>query len=828
MAINPATGIDDGLDIYGKKKQPAGTGIFSASNPSSGSQVPTVDPNASNAVVPLSKAATSGAAVAAPALTQPTVAPVTDTTKGNEDVLKTAQTSVLNQPSNTALQGQTQGAVSNWLTNPMGDFDPAKNKQQQLEKSNSDWANSFDAMKRQFGNVSGSGLLQKDMLGNMLQHNVDQSALESTIDKENYDKYVESMGKSIGAAQIQNKSDSDLYSQYLDNLGNVRGMAEGERSQDTVTADTAATIQGNKDLSAQGFSQDVQKLAIENGYDLNKLEKTYGYEATKAAVEHGYNLDVLAKTYGNDIAKMGVAQGYDLDKLTATYGLEATKAAVQQGYDLDKMSVAFGNDTAKLTLASNLDTASKSALMDLQDKIDTKTLLTENDFKKTEAELDRQLETFKAAGDWQNATNIENLKGQIAKQSQDAQNVFTQSMAETAHAWQTTDKLDSQVFDRATQTLAIAAEKAKQDDDIEAQKYLASEKSKLDLKMQTNEMTHDESMAYTNAQYAAAKDANDYNRQISIIDFQTIAALNLADRNGTIDEAKITLQGDINKALADKDYTKATALQKNQLVFDQTKLTQEKTISDNTIALEQKGVDLKAAEQQYNLLAAEVDAGRQDPSVLTAFMKGVADKAGVKLVPPDPQATQKAAQQKYDDMVNQYALTHPEAKPTYEKTSNFPASLDYPVDHVFGEMEMSAINQAFPGAIKAVIPPTAQESFNEFFNSATYGEMTSAEKKAKDEAGFNDIADLSNAVDGDKFDVKTPVKYQGDVTIPAGKYNVITKATESGSEFFGNKKTAINTYFVNIDTGEMINAGVTRSNAKGNFISQGWAGAWDM
>ena len=367
MAINPATGIDDGLDMYGKKKQQPGM----LGDGSTGSTVPTVDPNNSNGVVQLSNAATSGAAVAAPAPAQPTVAPVTDTTKGNEDVLKTAQTSVLNQPSTTALQSQTQGAVSNWLANPMGGFDPVKNKQQQLEKANTDWANSFEAMKRQYGNVGGSGLVQKNMLGNMLQHNVDQADLESKLDTDNYNKYVEAMGKSVGAAQTQNKSDADLYSQYLANLGNVRGMAEGERAQTTTTADTAAEIQAKKDLTALGYSNDVQKMAIANGYDLAKLDKIYGQDMAKMIAQNNWqavqNSDELANRLAitnaniasNEAIESDKTKGYT-DPKTGKHVMGSAELA-QQGLTLDEARLkGYTDPNTGEHIMGSLEVATKS------------------------------------------------------------------------------------------------------------------------------------------------------------------------------------------------------------------------------------------------------------------------------------------------------------------------------------------------------------------------------------------------------------------------------------------------------------------------------------
>jgi hypothetical protein len=175
-----------------------------------------------NGVVALSDAAKSGAAV--PDLYNTSTAPA-----GGADALQTATTK----------------ASLDWLNNPMGDFDPAKNKQQQLEKSNSDWAKTYEQQRQNYGNVAGSGLLQENMLQNALNHNVDQSALESNIDKENYDKYIQAMTGSIGAGNTTGTTNENIFSNRLSNIR--QAVDSGAASNEDLTGAMRA---GGLDVTA--------------------------------------------------------------------------------------------------------------------------------------------------------------------------------------------------------------------------------------------------------------------------------------------------------------------------------------------------------------------------------------------------------------------------------------------------------------------------------------------------------------------------------------------------------------------------------------------------
>jgi hypothetical protein len=279
--------------------------------------VPVLDPNKPNATVKLSNAALSGAA-----------AP--DTAAGNEAVLARAQSDVLNQPGTSALQDTLTKSATDWAKNPMGDFNPQAYKQGRMEKSNADWANAFEAQRQQYGNVSGSGLLQQNMLQNALQHNVDQAGLESTIDQENYNRYVDAMGRSLNAGQAQNAQNENIFSQRLGNLGTVRGMAEGERSD--VAASTAAGEQRDWTGEQMKIEEKRGNLALEMQTNtMNHEEKM---------------------TYLNDELATARANG--------DVGRQKTIIAFQTTQDIEKMTYEFGAETARMYLAAQLQEAKDS------------------------------------------------------------------------------------------------------------------------------------------------------------------------------------------------------------------------------------------------------------------------------------------------------------------------------------------------------------------------------------------------------------------------------------------------------------------------------------
>ncbi|MCW8966675.1 MAG: hypothetical protein OQK82_08335, partial [Candidatus Pacearchaeota archaeon] len=184
-----------------------------------------------------------------------------DYLKSNNDVLQKAQTEVLNQSMEPSeLQNIVTQKATEFAQNPMGDFDPEKAKQSQLDQFNYDWANAYEKAKQDFGDVSGSGLVQQDLLGSILQRNVDRQSLETSIDTENLNRYLTANQTAIGVGNEVNATNEQVFAQRVNNLAQVRAMAEGERLQE------------------RGYDLNVQLMAMQQGFDMDMLDRQYGYE----------------------------------------------------------------------------------------------------------------------------------------------------------------------------------------------------------------------------------------------------------------------------------------------------------------------------------------------------------------------------------------------------------------------------------------------------------------------------------------------------------------------------------------------------------------------
>jgi hypothetical protein len=291
--------------------------------------VPNQSTSNPNGVVALSAAAKSGAAV--PDLYNTATAPA-----GGADALQTATTK----------------ASLDWLNNPMGGFDPVKSKQQQLEKSNSDWAKTYEQQRQNYGNVSGSGLLQENMLQNALNHNVDQQALESNIDKENYNKYIQAMQGSIGAGNTTGSTNENIFS---DRLSNIRQAVDsGAATSEDLTGAMRAgglnvTAVDPKAAIAQKRQNDLYAFGLSNQqYVTDGTINKAGITAFNTATN---------KAMGMDTSNSGIISDVITDP--ANYTQSGNPQAYQQLASIAQPftpSATKGDDIYAFTQAPNKNT----------------------------------------------------------------------------------------------------------------------------------------------------------------------------------------------------------------------------------------------------------------------------------------------------------------------------------------------------------------------------------------------------------------------------------------------------------------------------------------
>jgi len=360
---------------------------------------------------------------------------------------------------------------------------------------------------------------------------------------------------------------------------------------------------------------------------------------------------------------------------TKGYNQDIQKMAIVNGYDLNKLDKTFGYDIAKMTTQSNLDNESKTALMNLQDKIDTGQINLKQSYDSVQKELDRQHDIAIQKGDQEGAKAIEELRGKIADQAAEKNRIWQSSERAATQTWQTGERIGAQDHDSAMTYFKEAAEDARQRNDIDAQKTIEDMKEKFQFAYQTQEMGHDEKMAFIEGQIAEAKANGDFGREKNLIAFKTTQNIEtmlkqaeidsdamrlqgdiegaLQTQKGAQETARIMLQGDIEKDIKAGDYAAAEAAQTSGFVFQAQENAKDRVQRNYEITLQQRGINI-------GILKDAVDSGRISPETYFAQLQKIGKDLGISVEPPDTMAVEKEAIKDFNSAKIQWGASHPD------------------------------------------------------------------------------------------------------------------------------------------------------------------------
>lgn len=662
--------------------------------------------------------------------------------QGNINVMQSAQQQAL-KPQDTSLQQQTTAMTQKMMNDPNFGMDWQKYNTGAMSNYDAQRAQQAQALRQQVGDIGGSGEVQANLMKTLMaQAGPERSALENELNMQQYNQQKENWQNALTAGLNQQQSTSNLQSQAIQNLLGVRSAYEGERAQNQAQQNTVdlaklsqaqelermgvqqgynlenikAGQQGAIELQKLGFDQQTQLMAQQQGYDLTKLKTAQDFTAAQQKIQDDLklamqkndeiavqNLTILQGKIAS--AAQAQAQKNAIELQNLGYNQDIQKMAINQGYDLQKMDKAFGNDITKLVTASQLDTQSKSTLMQLQDKIDTKQLLTKLDFEGTQNDLERQLKLAMQKNDATNIENLTRLKSQLDMLAQDKQNQFIDSQRVATQAYNTSERLSTQDFEKAAQYYDWAQRNAQQANDIQAQKDIQTMQGNLQLKMQTNDMNHDEAMTYLKYQLDDAMANGNAERQKQILDYtynQDLGRMNAELGN---DLAKINYQGNIQQALQAGEFGHAEAMQTALLQSQAQQAELNRGIQRLEISMQQQGIDLNRQQSAWDNLKEGVASGSINPEALTEFLQGIGAQTGITIEPTDPLAAYQEAQKQMTGLKQQFGMTHPE----------------YVANASTGELT-----------------PEGAAAFNSFYNQSMFGE--------DENAVSNNVAGISSQV----------------------------------------------------------------------------------
>jgi len=510
----------------------------------------------------------------------------------------------------------------------------------------------------------------------------------TSIDQANRLEYLEAdqEGK-LAITALQGKIQNNQLLTQQDFVGSQaaldRALADATSKGDRASAENIIRIKG--DIEAQAQETQREWLDVQNSLDRESQESLTKLQGD---IQKGILLT------GQDFAESQSALDRALVDATNKGDRESAEKITKLKGQIDAQ--AQESQRNWLDIQNSLDRESKESLTKLQGDIQKGLLLTGQDFEATQNGLGRDLERYRASGDWENAEKITNLRGQIDAQAQEAQREWSTSERIATQSWTTDARIDDQQFNRATQVLDQRHEIAVQNNDIDAMQQIEDQRQELQLTMQLQDFSHDEKITKLSADIAEAQANNDVGRQKQLMGYQSLINLKEMAKDQGYKVAQMNLQQNIQEALQNNQHTNAMSMLDSQQKFAAEEAEKDRVLEHTRVELQKRGVDAAELEQRYNLMAQE------DPDGAFKLLQGEMNKHGIKMNKAEEDASLQAIADDYRQQQFVYALSHPDQAVWVDANGN-PVEKGTP-DSKFGGLK--------DGAVK---------TFNEFLNKSYYG-----------------------------------------------------------------------------------------------------------
>ena len=794
-----------------------------------------------------------------------------------------------NQALNTATQVSTQQATqpsamqqlinqkaTDLMNNPTQGFDQNAYKQGQLSSYDLQNAQMYEALRQKNAGIANSGIWQSESLQNQVDSLRKRGELERKIDYENRDFNIES---AINAMTQGLKAEGQSQSTIDNAVKNLVSTYEAQNPERTalIGAQSAKELQHSEQTygALQADLNRKNELALQSN-DINAVRNNLliQIEADKQAQASGQVftaeqnamnrlLETSLKTMDIDSARALVELKGKIDSGMMLQEQDWTSAENELGrlHDLAVQQGDIKGQKEIEALRGEIDMAKQKTQQDWQtaERVSSQIYNTNERIDQNSADL--AMKKFELDG--QKSMQMQDYYNKLDMQSKEFNQ--EQTMAKVTADLQEAQSKNDYVRTEALTKLQSALQAGLQDDaqaatkelaEIEAntQKYLQSENAALQLKMQTQEFSQQEKMAYLQSQLEEAKANGDVGRQKEIIKFQTGEKLaEMAVQNG-YDAAMETLKGDINTALQNNDFVHADALQESRLKLEVEKMAQDKFFQQASLDLQTRGVDMQEVNNQYAQIQSLVDQNILPESALMEFATSTLSKNGVDTssyqMVDKQKAAEQALQQEYELQKKQFTITHPEMCGDSVMTFKDPQNVRPFIQEIVNDPNSNISEQFVTNLLSGVfqfsvdqlesyglsndqistlfnlnntgtrLSSNGQKAMNEFINSTLYGEETTAQKEAKANAGFLSASDIPMAESGQKFNItdSTTIKdaYGNAISLPSGKYYTESKTNTYGNSLTG--KTSVTNLYLYDENGNTV-AKLKQNTKKGDA---GW------
>ncbi|MFH1740424.1 MAG: hypothetical protein ABIH23_15555 [bacterium] len=568
-------------------------------------------------------------------------APSTPQVGLNERVLQAGQEKVLGGFQSPVLQ-QTSDLTQRLMQDPNLGVDYTKQQAGKMGQFDFDRSQAVESVRRSLAPVWHTGQGAEQFLDVALQGGRERSALQRQLEEEAVTKQRENYLQALTEGRATGEQERLGFQTDVGALVDVRGMAEPEAQrvwqggQNAIDRGMEIALTNNNS-ALQGYLTELQGK-VDQGLQLTAQD----FEASQAELNRILQTSLQANDINAVRENIGTQLAFDRWKTEAGFEFTGEQNAL--------------NRALESTLQTN-DIAANSALVELKGKVDAGLLTQGNEWKTVENALDRAAAVALQTGDIAGQVQIETLRGEIQAQAQAADQIWKSSERIASQGWATGERLSEQDFATTTKYLDQRHDLAMQENDQAHVKYIENQRNMVALKMQTNDMAHDEKMAYIFDQLATARADGDVERQQTLMTFQEGIELRRIYTEFGYDRALQESQQTFETALQNGDFEHAEVMLKLQQDFIADEAAKDRALESARVKLSEFGINMEA-------IQAQVDAGTLAPDAAIQLLQTQLFNSGAgvgELTPLDYTDTvHRALDAEYDSQRYQWKQTHPE------------------------------------------------------------------------------------------------------------------------------------------------------------------------
>ena len=503
--------------------------------------LPMVQPNTN---LPLSNNVAQGAAMQPPPVPQAPVQPDIS----QDQLLQTARNTV-QQGFATPTLDMTSQATQGLLQDPNQGYNPALQKQQNLEQFDLERANALKALGGEMADVSHLGTTIDKLSDVYLSGASERAALSRQSDLDAQALERQNLLQALTEGRATSTAEESRFGTNVSGLTNVIGAGEGAETREFTSAEnvldrTQALLMQSNDIAGNEVLANINNAAAEGRII------TQG-QINEASASLDRAQEIAVQTNNIEAQK-------DIEQMRQTLAVQMQESS--QAFD-EKLKT--------------MDIDAQTSLTELKGKIDSDMLMSSQDFEASQNSIDRELSQALADGDTAKAITLLQMQQDFSDTMQEKQNEYNTTERLATQGWQTGESLSQQEHDKVMQYLDSQSQITLQGNEAEIRTNLAQMGIDADLVMQGNEAEIRTTLEQMGIDANEVFQTRDINSRERIAQQRIDADVSLATQGMEHDEKMAYINSEIANAKANGDMERSKELMTTGFKMDMAKINSE-------------------------------------------------------------------------------------------------------------------------------------------------------------------------------------------------------------------------------------------------------------